>query len=250
MFEQVKSASHFMSIAVVSRKFRPGLLGCFALLCLASATSFGAAIEGQLSFTGRGADKAQLNNAVIYIEFPDTPETVQRNITDSEESTPDVVIEMKKKRFSPRVSVVEVGSEIQLPNMDSIKHNAFSPSKPNDFDAGTYNKNESQSVTIQHPGIIRIYCNVHYRMSAYVVAVDTPYFIQPDRAGNFSLRELPEAAGRLTVWHENGDPVTIDVDTRLQNQPIDLMMKIAKRRVPKHKNKFGKSYSTSRYKRY
>lgn len=45
------------------------------------------------------------------------------------------------------------------------------------------------------PGVVALGCNIHDRMSAYVVVVDTPHFALTGKAaGRAELPGLPEAA--------------------------------------------------------
>ena len=217
--------------------------------------------SGQLEFTGRGADKVWRSDAVIYFEpdidtdtDADTTASVKDRVAPEDEgASPETAkvysMAMARKRFAPRVLPVPVGSSVALPNRDKIVHNAFSPSKPNNFDTGLYQRGDGKSVTFTDPGVVRVYCNVHYNMVGYVLVLDTPYYTQPDQSGKFELRDLPVGPGTLTIWHERSKPLSIRVEGRIQ--PQDFVMKVGKRRIPKHKNKFGSSYKKrKKYRRY
>ncbi len=154
-------------------------------------------------------------------------------------------IDMIKKQFSPRVIAVPSGSNIMLPNQDSIVHNAFSPSKPNDFDLGFYGKNQEKGFTVNAPGIVRVFCNVHFNMVAYVLVLDTPYFTRPDENGEFQLKNLPEVPGTLVVWHDRSDEQRKEISPRARDD-FQFKMKASKRRIPQHNNKLGGSYRKDR----
>ena len=48
---------------------------------------------------------------------------------------------------------------------------------------------------------MRILCNVHPNMEAYVVVKSHPYFSVPDSRGNYSLNGIPLGKYRIEVWH-------------------------------------------------
>ncbi|HEV8631208.1 MAG TPA: hypothetical protein VGV61_12900 [Thermoanaerobaculia bacterium] len=147
------------------------------------------------------------------------------------------------KEFRPRLLVVAVGGKVRFPNADPILHNAFSVSGANAFDVGLYAKGPGKEVTFKEPGLVRVFCNVHMSMAAYVLVLDTPYSTSPDNRGGFTLSGLPAGPGTLSVWHERGEmqrqAVTLPVTA-----PLRVALPVTKPRVPRHLNKFGKAYST------
>jgi len=148
-----------------------------------------------------------------------------------------------KKSFQPRLLVVPVGAKVRFPNQDPILHNAFSVSGGNAFDVGLYGRGPGKTVTFKEAGLVRVFCNVHQKMAAYVLVVDTPYSTAPDKKGGFSLAGLPTGPGTLSVWHERGELISQQV-TLPASAPVRLSLAVSKPRVPRHLNKFGKAYST------
>ncbi len=132
-----------------------------ALVLLSSVSaSTGAqtpSVSGRVTVIDRGDKVARdVGQAVVWLETGEsaavTPDTVQ--------------IAMSDKEFSPRVVVVPTGSTIGFPNNDPFNHNVFSLSPEGPFDLGLYGRREAKSTTLNQPGILRVYCNVHARMSA------------------------------------------------------------------------------------
>lgn len=150
-----------------------------------------------------------------------------------------------KKEFKPHALVVPVGGSVRFPNQDPILHNAFSVSPGNAFDVGVYAHGPGKDVAFQKAGLVRVFCNVHQSMAAYVLVLDTPYWTSPDAAGNFTLGGLPTGPGTLSIWHERGELTTQQVTVAATpGAPLQLSLKVSKARVPLHLNKFGKPYST------
>jgi plastocyanin len=193
-----------------------------------------ATIEGRIALTAEGkplrAEEAQ--DAIVYFR-PKVP---------AAKSPPPTNVEMRtvRKQFVPRVLAVTVGSTVRFPNADPILHNAFSTSKDNAFDVGLYGQGEGQSVTLAHPGYVRVYCNVHHSMIGHILVLDTPYFTHPDAAGNFRLTNLPKGEGDLVVWHERANPWHAVVDAGAPVSEVGL--ELTQRKIPQHLNKFGKPY--------
>jgi hypothetical protein len=210
------------------------LAGC-AVLTLAVAAAAGAAdLEGTVELLEHGAPAADLPNAVIYYE----PEgRVSRPPPRSAE------IVTFHKRFAPRVVTVTPGSQVRFPNQDPILHNVFSVTPGNRFDLGRYGDGEGRSATLKKPGLVRVYCNVHHAMVAYVMVLETPHVTAPDTAGRFALSGLPAGRGTLTVWHERAgtwsQPIQVPATA-----PLRIPMRVAVVREPPHLNKYGKPYDS------
>jgi plastocyanin len=151
-----------------------------------------------------------------------------------------------KKEFKPRLVVVPVGSTVSFPNLDPILHNVFSISGKNSFDLGLLGKGPGKTATFKEAGIVRVFCNVHHGMFAYVVVVATPYWTTVGDDGRFRIAGVPPGPGKLTVWNERSAPATSDL-TLPAAQPLRLGVEITMPRIPPHKNKLGRSYGGSNY---
>jgi plastocyanin len=108
----------------------------------------------------------------------------------------------KDKRFVPHVLAVPLGATVEFRNDDEIFHNVFSLSKPNDFDLGLYRNGMSREQVFNTPGPVHLLCNIHASMNGWVYVVDSPYFAQADATGRFTLKNVPDGAYHLEVWHE------------------------------------------------
>ena len=112
--------------------------------------------------------------------------------------------------FNPRsVAVIgasrrknSAGQGVLMPNDDTIFHNVFSFSRPNDFDLGVYPAGEVRTVRFQASGLVRIYCSIHESMSAEVLVVPTRWFGVASTTGEYRIPDVPPGRYRLTVWNE------------------------------------------------
>ena len=134
------------------------------------------------------------------------------------------VIEQRGKQFAPHVMAVPVGSTVSFPNFDAIYHNVFSISKTKAFDLGMYQKGELRELTFDKPGLVRLSCNIHSNMSAYLIVVDDPHYAVVEE-GKFAFNSLAPGKYRVQAWSERGGAPTvteIDIKPGENTAPIDL----------------------------
>ena len=110
------------------------------------------------------------------------------------------VIEQRDREFAPRTLVVPVGSTVSFPNFDDIYHNVYSRSESRSFDLGSYPAGQAREVVFDKEGAVRLGCNLHSNMSAYLVVVSAPHYTVSDPRGAFSFRALAPGKYRLKVW--------------------------------------------------
>ena len=196
----------------------------------------GARGAGRITMLEKGGKPSpDLGSAVVFLEgagAPARPGSFEIAIND--------------KEFVPRVLVVPQGSTVRFPNHDPFEHNVFSVSDPNPFDLGLYGRGEAKGSTFTGPGLVRVFCNVHPRMVAFVHVMATRYVTQPASDGSFAIEGVPPGSYRVHVWHERGPQVVQDVIGRGAGTS-DLTIQLDARGfhwVP-HKNKHGKDYPTN-----
>ncbi len=219
-------------------------------------------ITGHIELTGEdGQALPEGRESVIYFEpsgatpqMNETPTSkTPANKTPASERHEIVTV---RKDFSPHVLAVQRGSVVAFPNEDPILHNVFSVSGDNRFDLGLFRGGEIRETTFEHPGLVRIFCNVHQSMAASVLVLDTPFFTQPDFSGKFLLPLVGLTAsatapltGKLTVWHERAEPWSREIVLPL-TEPLEVSLAVVRERVTPHRNKFGKPYRTRRGRDY
>jgi len=136
------------------------------------------------------------------------------------------VIEQREKTFAPHVMAVPVGSTVSFPNFDPIYHNVFSLSKTKSFDLGMYKNGETRDVKLDKPGIVRLGCNLHANMSAYLIVVEAPHYTVVDTDGNYSFKSLAPGKYKVQTWSEqSGDPITSEVTVNKGDNEQNLDLK-------------------------
>ena len=112
------------------------------------------------------------------------------------------VLEQKDRRFVPELLVIPAGSSVSFPNLDPIFHNVFSLSKAKSFDLGYYPKDQTRTVTFPEPGIIFVNCHLHPNMVASIVVTPNSWAARSNRAGQFSIRDMPAGKYEVVAWHK------------------------------------------------
>ena len=162
-----------------------------------------------------------------------------------------VPIAMNGKEFRPHIRIVTPGSSVEYPNQDPFSHNIFSTAPGAAFDLGTYPNGISRTATFKKTGAFPIYCNIHSRMTAYVVVVPTPYFTQAGADGRWTLDRIPAGKYELHVWHERAPEVVSPLDVPAAGVANVMTTLDARGFVAtEHKNKFGKEYTSTGKDRY
>jgi plastocyanin len=214
----------------------------FVILLFLTPLAFGPAAARAARLTGRvdlhaageNLRSDEVRNAVVYFK-PKVPVAVRA-------AAQPVEIRMQQKEFTPHVVAMTTGSTVRFPNSDPILHNVFSVSGANSFDLGLYPKGPGKTVVFREPGLVRVFCNVHHDMVAYVLVLDTPYFASPAADGSFTLDGLPESDGLLVVWHERAEAWSRVLQPGAA-EPVAIRLEIDKPLVPPHADKHGKPYS-------
>jgi len=200
-----------------------------------AALSRAGAVSGRVAIVERGNKSGtDVGQAVVWLEAAGAKPAPARAIS--------VITEGKE--FRPRVSVVTVGSTVTFPNNDPFNHNVFSLSEEGQFDLGLFGRGQSKSTRFNRPAVIRVYCNVHATMAAFILVRDNSYFAQPSADGSFSIAGVPPGKYTVHAWHERAPEVTREVEVGPQGiSGLDLQFDARGYKFVQHLNKFGQPYT-------
>ena len=112
------------------------------------------------------------------------------------------VLDQRNEAFVPYVLALTVGSTVEFPNSDRVYHNVFSLSKPRRFDLGRYPKGQSRSVRFDQPGVVRVFCEIHSHMNAFILVFAHRYFATTDAEGRYRIEGVPPGTYTLAVWND------------------------------------------------
>jgi plastocyanin len=202
-------------------------------------------VSGQINLLERAGETSQdLADAIVWLE----PAVGNPGKT----SGKSVTIELRNRQFSPRVLAVTEGSKVEFPNMDSFSHNVFSKAPGGAFDTGVYARGRTKDQTFREAGVFPLYCNVHPRMTGYVVVLRTPWFAQAGMDGRFTVANVPTGTYTLHAWHDRAGQETTQTVTVPAAGIVVGRVELDARgfRFVQHKNKFGQEYTNASGDRY
>ncbi len=208
---------------------------------LVSGAAAAAPISGKVVVLEKGnVKRAVVRDVLVYIEGVRAP--IPAAVRGRR-----VEIASRDKTFDPHVEVVPLNGSVSFPNHDDIMHNVFSLSKGNRFDLGLYKSGAKKDFEFANPGLVRIYCNIHPQMSAFLQVVENPYFAWTTGDGGFLIDGVPPGNYQLKAWHEEGEaaqPLSVT-----ESGATGLLVSIDVSGFAKrpHLNKFGKPYKREKY---
>ena len=134
-------------------------------------------------------------------------------------SLPKAVIDQKGCAFSPHVVLVAAGQDLTVLNCNDkepISHNfqIWSDHVPANVKNTTIPKFR-KDITVpggkgfETPEFIKVTCEVHPWMSAWVAVMENGWAARTDATGGFSIPDLPPGEYTLALWHETLAPGTI-----------------------------------------
>ena len=171
---------------------------------------------GVAEFSAPGPrDMGDTRRAVVYLESAPSPAFDEREPTR-------MTMDQRNETFYPHVLAVTVGTTVDFPNSDSTYHNVFSLSKARKFDLGRYARGKSKPVTFDHPGVVRVFCDIHSHMSAFILVFNHPYFATTDGDGRYRIDNLPPGTYSVAAWHEGDTRDRRSVTIPPQGGPVDL----------------------------
>ncbi|HEY7317098.1 MAG TPA: carboxypeptidase regulatory-like domain-containing protein [Candidatus Binatia bacterium] len=139
-----------------------------------------------------------LKNVVVFIE---TPPDAAENALKKEN-----ILNNSGCRYSPRILAMQKGERLKVTNNDPKLHiphsyheerTVFNLSLP--FRGTTIDA----TARIRQAGVLKVVCDTHAWMLAYIHVFDHPYFAVTDDHGTFSIPNLPAGTYILKAWHED-----------------------------------------------
>jgi len=191
-------------------------LAALILLLGAAPMARAGEVKGSIAFTGTAPDLKPLlvtkDQAACGKSVPDETVEVSKgklaNVVVTVKGAPthpgttEVVIDQQKCRYHPHVQAAAAGSGLQIVNSDPVLHNIHGYlGQVTTFNVAMPLKDQKVTKKLAKPGVVRVKCDVHNWMGAFVVVVDGPAAVS-GADGAFEIKDVPPGTYTVTAWHE------------------------------------------------
>jgi len=109
--------------------------------------------------------------------------------------------------YEPYVMGVVTGQKFKIKNSDTFMHNVHATPNPDkgnkEFNFAQPVKGQVNEKAFDKPEVlVRMKCDVHNWMFAYIGVVDHPYFAVTDKDGNFTIKNVPPGKYTVEAYHQ------------------------------------------------
>jgi plastocyanin len=223
---------------------------CAMVFCLVGQAlgAGGASLRGTLTYNGAAADLEPLevdHDKECCAKNPILPEVL---IVSEEGGVRDGVVWLEGVQgdkpwpteagvmdqvdcvFVPHVTVVGVGQTMEFLNSDPIIHNIHSWPRVNQpMSVSQLAKGLGRPIrrSFAMPDEIKVTCDVHKWMGAWIIVRDNPYYALTGEDGAFEITDIPPGSYTMVIWHESLERVEKKVElgvdaTHVENVEMKL----------------------------
>lgn len=171
---------------------RPARLLASGLLTALAGIAAPPALAEKLGVTVQDSGGRPLENAIVSV--------MVRGARERAGAEASAEMAQRERSFVPQVLVVQTGTPVSFPNLDTVRHHVYSFSSIKSFEIKLYVGTPTQPVVFDKPGTAVLGCNIHDKMVGFIHVVDTPYFARTGANGVATL-ELPPGEHRVRAWH-------------------------------------------------
>ncbi|MBI4612466.1 MAG: hypothetical protein HY720_02545 [Planctomycetes bacterium] len=107
--------------------------------------------------------------------------------------------------YRPHVTAVGAGRPVKFVNSDPVIHNVNTfPRENPPLNVSLLAKGMGRPVTrtLKLPDEVKVTCDAHKWMSAWIIVRDSPYFAVTGDDGSYALEQVPPGRYTLVAWHE------------------------------------------------
>ena len=114
------------------------------------------------------------------------------------------VLDQRGCWFHPHVQVIPAGATLEILNNDGILHNVHTyPANNPPVNMAQPKFRKVLTTSFARPDVVKVACDVHGWMTAWIVVAGHPYHAVTGADGRFVLDGVPVGTYTLHVWHES-----------------------------------------------
>ena len=136
-------------------------------------------------------------------------------------NTPDTqaVLDQNGCMYSPHVQGMMVGQNLLIKNSDATLHNIHGLPKLNsEFNFAMPKVVKEKAIKMaKAENFIKIKCDVHSWMKAYISVFDHPYFAVTDDSGYYQINNIPPGDYEVIAWQEKFKDKTLNASVTISD---------------------------------
>lgn len=118
-------------------------------------------------------------------------------------------LNQKQCKYEPHVIAIPVNSKLKIHTSDPINHNIHTYSFENDpINIMFLPGQDAYSQEMEEAEIIKVECDLHNWMRAWIIVTPNAYSTVSDSDGSFEIPDVPPGKYELTAWHETLGSIT------------------------------------------
>ncbi len=138
------------------------------------------------------------------------------------------ILNNHKCNFEPHIQVMPAGMNVAILNSDPVLHNTHGfLIKATVFNVAMPKQGMRVERPIRKPGIVRVECDAHGWMLAWIYAADNPYYAITGKDGMFSIPAVPPGEYAMVVWQEHTGSMEVPVTVKA-NETVTVPVEIKK----------------------
>lgn len=193
------------------------LAAALALVLVAPASSVADEVRGRIHYGGalaasipqrvtkdRAACGEEVEDESMLVSKGGLANVVVRIVVPGAGAEPRAItLDQRGCRFVPHVQAAPAGSTLGLLNGDPILHNVHGwTGVATAFNVPMATPGQRIERPLTRLGPVKVGCDVHAWMSAWILVVDTPFSAVSDSEGRFAIPGVPPGRHTAIAWHE------------------------------------------------
>ncbi|HUR47554.1 MAG TPA: carboxypeptidase regulatory-like domain-containing protein [Candidatus Saccharimonadales bacterium] len=167
-----------------------------------------------------GSDKG-LANVFVYVKEGATKSAAKGDAP---------VLDQVGCMYQPYVMGAMAGQDIAIRNSDPFMHNVHAMPKVSGnegFNLAQVVKGQTNKKKFNNQEVLlRVQCDVHPWMFAYIGVTDNPYYAVTDKDGKFTIKDLPPGKYTLEAVHPKAGKKSQQITVEGSPKPVDFTLSV------------------------